>query len=99
MTSDNRREGLYCHSPLSSVNQCDNHLKTNSHNLINLPEDSKAGLRKLSDDIKSLYKKRGKQTKLNVGISKFNLIDVIKVCVAIGVIVATVKILMWMWSY
>lgn len=99
MTSDNRLDCLYNHSPLSSVNQCDNHLKTNSHNLINLPEDSIQGLKKFGDDIKALQKKKGKQTKLNVGISKFNLIDVIKVCVAIGVIVATVKILMWMWQY
>lgn len=68
--------------------------------LIKLPPESSEGLRKLGNDIRTLIKRKPKQTKLDTGTtSRFGFIDVIKVSVGFVVAVVTIKAVLWIWSF
>lgn len=66
--------------------------------MLKLSRESVEGLKKLKSDIITLTKK-GNHSERTGTISRFGFIDIVKICVGIIVVVATIKSVVWILSW
>lgn len=66
--------------------------------MLKLSKESLEGLQKLRNDVLSLTKKETHSERTGT-ISRFGFIDIVKICVGIIVVVATIKSVVWILSW